>query len=333
MFKPGMVRFLLATIVVLYHITKFVFLGFLAVYCFFILSGYWVSFMYEKKYSQKKNPLLVFYASRLFRLLPVFYLISIPTLILLYFFDPLFPTAINFFNADRFSYVFSSVFLLGYNQLQYIPLLPAWSLDIEWQFYLVLPLLFYLMKSNFTRLFLLISSFIISMFIIVYYPHLYISKTLFKYLFYFIIGIIIHKNKIAFTPKTEWIFNMLFLIILILNYVIPELSSLVRDETSTYNEFFNLLGAFLLLPLLANSVLRKSNNKDMLLGGVSYVLYLSHWMFIIPYNYYIMELSKRDRIPYSIVYLVLTYSFSFFIFIYFDRPIDEKRKKWVNNQP
>ena len=61
MIKPGLVRFVLATLVVLFHITKFIFIGHLAVFCFFVLSGYWVSLMYETKYSDTKQPILVFY--------------------------------------------------------------------------------------------------------------------------------------------------------------------------------------------------------------------------------------------------------------------------------
>ena len=122
MIKPGLVRFILASLVVFFHITKFVFIGHLAVYCFFILSGYWVSLMYETKYSKAKQPLFVFYCSRIFRLLPVYYLISILTFIMLFIFDSQLIERLNFRSFSGVSFGLANLLMLGYNQLIFKPL-------------------------------------------------------------------------------------------------------------------------------------------------------------------------------------------------------------------
>jgi peptidoglycan/LPS O-acetylase OafA/YrhL len=330
--KPGIVRFVLASLVVFFHITKFVFIGELAVFCFFILSGYWVSLMYENKYAEKKNPIFVFCCSRILRLAPIFYLVSLLNFIMLYFYKR---EALNFlasFNLDTVFFWFSNIFLVGYNQIHSQPLVPAWSLDIEMQFYLLLPFLLLLMKSKINRFICTITSFLLSLTLFMFLDDLYVSKTILKYLVYFIIGVSIYKSKIKFDNKTEKGFNILFLAILIIHYAIPELFNLVKTTSNGYNGLFNILTSFLLIPLLTNSVLRKSNPKDMFLGGMSYVLYLSHWMFIIPYNFYIREISKTERIPYTTVYLLITYLFSFLVFKYFDTPLDQLRKKWVSSR-
>ncbi|TDO97059.1 acyltransferase family protein [Flavobacterium sp. 245] len=332
MIKPGLVRFILASLVVFFHITKFVFIGHLAVYCFFILSGYWVTLMYETKYSKAKQPLLVFYCSRIFRLLPVYYLISILTFIMLFIFDSQVIERINFTSLSGVSFGVANLLMLGYNQLSFQPLVPAWSLDIELQFYLFLPLILIFLKQQKVRFSILGIAFLIMLALSFLWTDLFLSKTILKYLVYFLVGIEIYKSKIEFNYKIERIFNSLFIGILVIHYAIPNLFALVKLADSSYNELFNILVSFLLIPLLSNSVRRKSDSRDMLLGGMSYVLYLSHWMFIIPYNYYIDELSKIDRIPYMLGYLFITYLFSLFIYQYYDMPLDKLRKKWVSRR-
>lgn len=331
MVKPGLVRFVLASLVVLFHITKFVFIGELAVFCFFILSGYWVTLMYEKKYSKKKNALYVFYLSRILRLAPVYYLISFFTFIFVYLYTPEKLLFLRNFDLDTICFWLSNLFIIGYNYLPFQPLGPAWSLDIEVQFYFLLPLILGFMHSKINRMFILIISLFVSVSLFVFFADMFISKTIIKYLVYFLIGVTIYKSNLKFKKSTEFIFNGLFLVILIIHYAIPELFDLVKSASNEYNNWFNIIVSFLLIPLLTNSVLVKSNPKDMFLGGVSYTLYLTHWMFIIPYEYYITGMIKVERIPYTVLYLFVTYLFSFFIFKYFDNPIDKLRKRWVDN--
>lgn len=332
MIKPGLVRFALASLVVLFHITKFVFIGHLAVYCFFILSGYWVSLMYETKYSRTRQPLMVYYCSRIFRLLPVYYMVSLLTFIMLLFFDPKTIEAINFTSAAGIGFGLANIFMLGYNQLGFAPLVPAWSLDIELQFYLLLPILMLLMKQRKERILFIAAAFFLTLVFSFLLPELLISKTILKYLVFFLIGIAVYKSKINFKPKIEQGFNALFIGVLLIHYLVPDLFALVRITDSSYNEGFNIITALILIPLLANSVLRKSDSRDILLGGMSYVLYLSHWMFIIPYNYYIKELTKTERIPYTLAYLLITYLFSLLLYQYYDMPLDRLRKQWVSKK-
>lgn len=332
MLKPGAARFLLASIVIFFHITKFVFIGTLAVYCFFMLSGYWVTLMYEYKYSKKVKTLMVFYTSRILRLLPVFYLITVLIFIMYFFFTPNVFFGFNFFSLKGIGFCFSNAFLLGYNQLAFMPIGPAWSLDVELQFYLLLPILLILMKSRNDRIITISISVMLSLFLILFYPSSFLSGTILKYLVYFLIGVAIFKDEIKFNKKTEIIFCCIFLLVLFVFYSVPHLYSLVKEGNTKYNEYFNLLSSFLLIPFLSNSVRRVSDNRDALLGGVSYVLYLCHWMFLIPYNYYIESMDGVIRLPFTIGFLLLTYTFAFIIFLYFDNPIDEKRKKWVAMQ-
>lgn len=332
MLKPGLVRLILATLVVLFHITKFIFIGELAVFCFFILSGYWVTLMYENKYSHIKNPICTFYISRLCRLLPVFYLITFLTFGLITVFKPYELNRMPIFGFESIRFWLANIFLVGYNQISFKPLVPAWSLDIEMQFYLILPILIPLMKPKTSRYLFIVVTFLVSLILMLFWSGTFVGNTILKYLVYFLIGMTIFKSKINFHRNIEICFNVIFGLILVLHYCIPNWFLLIKDPHNQYNAFFNFLMPLLLIPFLSNSVLRKSNSTDMILGNISYTLYLSHWMFIIPYNYYIKDISKIERIPYTLLYLVVTYVFSFMVFKYFDEPLDKMRKRWVSKK-
>lgn len=72
---PGTFRLLLATIVVITHYSALN-LGGTAVDLFFVLSGYWVTRMWNLKYSLLDRPYAVFMRSRVWRLAPIFWLCS-----------------------------------------------------------------------------------------------------------------------------------------------------------------------------------------------------------------------------------------------------------------
>src|SRR5262249_50667477 len=70
MFGPGAFRWLLALTVLAHHTTPLR-LGAWAVYVFFILSGYWITRMWDEKYRRTRLPVLTFLVSRWWRLAPV----------------------------------------------------------------------------------------------------------------------------------------------------------------------------------------------------------------------------------------------------------------------
>lgn len=326
--KPGLVRFILASIVVIFHITSFVYIGTMAVYCFFILSGYWISFMYDAKYSKLPSPVQKFYISRVLRILPVYYLFSSLSVVLLYVYNTEFLVRIGKLSVhDKWIFGISNILLLGYNQLPTKIIVPAWSLDIELQFYIVFPLLVFLLKNRISRLIAIILFGILSLTIQRYPQGPFLKSSILIYLFYFLIGILLHKDNITFGRKTQIICNTIFLLILLSHYLFRGLHELVRDHASSYEVYFNQAIALLLVPMLAHSVHIKSNQTDRVLGDMSYVLYLSHWAWIIPYNYYIQDLTKIQRIPYTILYIAVTYGLSYILYKYFDLPIDQKRRK------
>lgn len=331
MLSPGLVRLLLASVVILFHITKFVFLGSFAVFCFFILSGYWVTFMYEKKYSRLESSLKVFYISRAWRLFPILWLFTIITVLFNFIYKPTFFT--NFISQDNLETIrmwVSNLFLLGLNQTNTPKLLvPAWSLDIEIQYYIVFPLIVAFIPKRGTILLLFTG--LVTIFLTIYYPGSILSNTILYYLFYFLLGSFIYFKKVSVKPGIELAFNIAFIIILLVHYFVPGLKELtVKDPHSTYNFYLNCILPLVLIPLLSNSVQKRSSSIDRMLGNLSYIVYLCHWALMVPYINYAGNLPLKQKMLYTAFYLLAVAGISYLIYIFYDKPIDASRKKWVD---
>src|SRR5215469_4872256 len=130
---PGVFRLSLALLVFLNHTSR-VDLGFSAVLIFFLLSGYWIFSMWTTRYSKARQPYATFFVSRMWRLLPAFLLCSAIAWSLAILNDEVPPL------GNWLYQLVPNLIIIGYG-LDWQPNVPAWSLDIEVQFYLIAPLL------------------------------------------------------------------------------------------------------------------------------------------------------------------------------------------------
>ena len=145
--------------VILFHTNpEFFSTGYLGVDIFFVISGYLICKVLAKNKELNKNLLADFYIKRARRTLPallVLMFISIPFFI--YILMPV--NLIDYGQSLIVTPIFLSNFLFGSENTYWgalselKPLLHTWSLSIEWQFYFLFPLLFFL-KKNFQFLLL-----------------------------------------------------------------------------------------------------------------------------------------------------------------------------------
>ena len=140
--SPGAFRMALALSVFLHHTTSYN-IGMSAVLIFFVLSGYWVATMWAATYSKTRAPYLTFVVSRCWRIIPVFALCSAITWGLLYWRGE-HPEHIGGLAHQ----IFSNLLIIGYNTLPYQANVPGWSLDMELQFYLIAPLVIFLISKS-----------------------------------------------------------------------------------------------------------------------------------------------------------------------------------------
>ncbi|MBD3794031.1 MAG: acyltransferase [Campylobacterales bacterium] len=144
--------------VVLFHLDIGVFKsGFLGVDVFFVISGFLMAMLYDHQNIKH------FFARRALRLLPTYFMIVLVTL----YVSSLLVTPNEFsqvIDQSLFATFFSSNigFWLQnsyFSKIEFNPLLHLWSLGVEIQFYLIIPILFFFFRLNryFLLLFLLFS--------------------------------------------------------------------------------------------------------------------------------------------------------------------------------
>lgn len=335
MLKPGITRFILASLVILYHISRFVFLGRFAVCSFFILSGYWITLMFNNKYSKKQQPLKMFYISRLRRLLPAFYTFSILAFVVWILLDHTIIGLIGSLHLpDKIIFWLSNTILLTYYSLPKVNILvPAWSLDIELEFYLLFPILFYISRKNYkilTWLFILFTA--LSFYLCFEYDSVWINNSLLTYLYLFILGMMMFYYKINFSAKAERICLAIFVIIVGVQYMIPYAVQHFKITNSIYYTCISFILVVLAVPVLANSVRVHSNKRDKFWGELSFMIYLSHWVWIRPYGLLTQNVSTAIHLVYLVLFLALTLSLALLVYWFIDRPMERLRHQWINRQ-
>ena len=164
--------------------------GYIGVDIFFVISGYVISQSLLKIYKTKKNFIdtcKLFFKKRILRIAPA---IIVLTLVSIFFFKVIFIEKhyLAFLKSIFHSNTFISNFFFwnesGYFGLENLfkPLLHTWSLSVEMQVYLALPiLLFFLLRAKY---FLFISSILIIIFLSIFLGEIFINRP-FVYFFPF----------------------------------------------------------------------------------------------------------------------------------------------------
>ena len=342
MLNPGQTRFILAAAVIFYHINQNVFLGEFAVGCFFVLSGYWIALMYESKYAKKSSPLKVFYVSRLWRLLPAFIAFEIVAFFVNLLTRPDFVSGVVSLNMiSKIHWFISNIFIVGYASSQYQFIVPAWSLDVELQFYILFPLLYFLLNKN-RKLIIwgVIFAFITAMYIWRWGRYVQEYLYLFEYLFLFLFGVMVHRLNIKSNKKIEkWALCVMVLIIFI-QYAFSGLSIYYRNGNSMYYHVLSLILIVVAIPSLINSVEKKTGENDKFWGEMSHMIYLSHWVWLDLYHKLVLtdplhilaHSTKLSRLPYGLIFLAVTFFSSYLIYKLVDRRSEKLRHRWVAQQ-
>jgi peptidoglycan/LPS O-acetylase OafA/YrhL len=326
---PGLLRLLLAELVFVHHLSRFAF-GKTAVYVFFSLSGFWIYQMYTRRYSKARSPYLTYLISRIWRLLPTFLLMSLLAIVFISLNGKL-PNALQKDGAAHL--VLSSLFIFGYNLLPYQPIVPAWSLDIEMQFYLVAPFFaLALQRLRGRRAGLLVAgTALVSGLALVFWGEQFV----FSYLIFFVIGMA--AASIQWKPSGRQAFSFLAIMVLAVTLCLcsPWRGILVLGAHPGplvgYNPAANIILAFLIFPYAIYTTRQKGFSADGMFGDLSYVTYLLHWIGVLWLARYVTAGTLQRAANIALMWVTVTV-ISWVIWKFYDHPINRLRSNWVSAQ-
>ena len=199
---PGTFRFFLACAVLVTHSSTLV-TGLFAVFLFFFLSGFWIGHMWEGRYTKTSSPYITFLISRYWRLWPCYF-------ICLLLADLAVRILSTTGNPPYFGTLeWNAAWLLRAAAIitaasQRLSLGPAWSLDIEMQFYIVAPLLVIALATMNPRGVFMVVVLAGALHFLQLITGVISGHFLSKYLFFFLAGLAVHR--LSWKPlRWQWI--------------------------------------------------------------------------------------------------------------------------------
>ncbi|KHL26180.1 hypothetical protein PK98_06690 [Croceibacterium mercuriale] len=325
--SPGAFRLFLALLVFGHHLSSFGF-GKFAVYVFFALSGFWLNTMWRDRYSHARTPYRTYLVSRVWRLAPVMIVTSIITIPLLVLIGIEREVV---FSSDPLHLAVSTVFLLSYSYLTYVPVAPAWSLDIEMQFYLLAPLLAVALLRPALRLPLIAGAAILAL---VATWSLSVP-TLAHYAIFFLAGMTVSATR--WQPGSTLAYGSAAAVVgtLVLVTVTPLAGILWGGANPSplyaWNPLFNVVMAFVCLPYAMWTVYQKSDRADRMLADLSYVIYLLHWVAV-QWFYSMAGQPVLERLMVAGTGVVAVCLGSLALWHLVDRPANRLRHAWVSSR-
>lgn len=307
-------------IVMLFHYGVFGFDGgFIGVDVFFVISGFLMTQITLSGFEKGTFSLKDFYARRVKRIFPALQIVLLFVLLI---------SSIFFFQSDvrlNAKYTFLADFFVSnvyfWNYQNYFSstnniLLHTWTLGVEWQFYIIYPLILLLLKrvyfNNKTKFWSILSLICLLSFLLM----LYIGKSNTNFIFYMLptrfwelsIGGLAFGIGRFYKPNKSTQFITVFAALIIIF-----LSTYFITESILWPSIFTLL------PTLATSAILVvdtnysifKNPLALFLGNISYSLYLWHWPWYILFKYFgfVQPLYIIILIALSVLSAYLSYHF------------------------
>lgn len=284
-------RALAVIFVVLFHLeVAGIESGFLGVDVFFVVSGFLMAILYKTGETKK------FFERRAKRLLPAYFTTVAITLIASIFI--VLPSELgqvatqsiySIFFANNFGFWMQNSY---FSKTDFNPLLHLWSLGVEIQFYLIIPLLvWFFRKSKIFLPLVLIGSFVSCVFIVGISPKtsfFMMPLRIWEFLIGFVIAYYLTNEGNIKTQNYQWLGLIGLIVLCAIPFIRVDGQSLNRLEA--HPSFYALLVCFatsLVLSCGLPKVLQESSFGNFLakIGDYSYSIYLVHFPIIVLYLY------------------------------------------------
>ena len=323
---PGLFRLLLALVVFGHHASRLA-VGPAAVEVFFCLSGFWIHRMWTERYARCRDPYITLVISRAWRLFPTFALISLLTLWCEYFlFERSWADLMG--SAGWAPFVIAHLFILGYNSLPVQPLVPAWSLDVELQFYLVAPVLI-AAAMRFGAVALLCGAGAMSL----GFACLLGTRAAPTFAVFFCLGIAAARTGWRPGPRLAAAAGCAAAALIIGLAISPWRGMILGGANPgtlfRYSEFVNIALALGMFPFAIFTTRQRGGAHDCLLGDLSYIVYLLHWIAICWLGG-LAHLSLASRLAGFACALSATLACAWLLWRFYDKPLNRARARWVS---
>jgi len=333
-YKPEIsgLRGIAVILVLLFHaFPEIVRHGYIGVDIFFVISGYLITKIVNEDISKNKFDLISFYQKRIKRLFPALIITLFTVLLFGWFF--FFQTEFTSLNKYVFASSFFHTNLLALSEGGYFdnlkinkPLLNLWSLGVEVQFYLMYPvILFILNKYNLKNKFIFISLFVLSLTFSLLYSN-FAFYSIGGRIWEFILGALVanscYEMKV-FKPNHRKVISITLIILILLSSISP-LWKVSYPGIPVIVATFGT--AYILLESGGQSPNILRGKILLFFGSVSYSLYLLHWPIFSIYN----TIQSQNKYYYSNFLLIsLSITAAFLVFRYIENPLRRSKSNFV----
>ena len=323
--------------------------GFFGVDIFFVISGYLITSIIFKEYRTYSSfSFTYFYERRIRRILPLLVLVTTFSFPFAYKF--LLPSDfVEFSKSALYSLGFSSNFYFHYSGKGYgaevsnlLPLLHTWSLSVEEQFYIVFPLIFYLLYKFFRKyiIHLFIFGFVLSIALAQWatftHPHFnfyflptrgweILSGSIMSYLEQYKFG---KRSKANGSINSFMIYLGITIILVSLIFFPTHESRILGSYHPSFLTLLPVLGTCLIIWFAnqTNFIIRiLKSSFFVFIGLISYSLYLWHFPIYSFSNY--IDFFNSNNID-KIFLILITFLFSILSYFFIEKPARNKKFKF-----
>ncbi|WP_227711070.1 acyltransferase family protein [Novosphingobium ovatum] len=311
---PGAFRLWLALMVVVHHLTG-VEIGKAPVLVFFALSGFWVTRVWEGRYRHLPQAWRNFVISRWWRLAPLLVLASVGCIgAQLWVGDSDWALV----RTTPWAQGIAPFTVLGYGQLPTRPVGPAWSLDVEMQFYVALPVLAWVVRRW--------SGWAVGVVGYAVFVAALLGgwgTVLPSFLPFFLIGMLAARHQWAPPRWLAWGgFGAVVGYLAVAAVWAPAGIWIAHAGPSA--PLANLVLGVALIPFGLWTVHRPSDARDGWCADQSYIVYVLHW----PVITLIYKGGWESPLEMAALLVVLG-AFCAAVWRWYDRPIERKRRAWL----
>ena len=267
--------------------------GFAGVDVFFVISGFLMTGIIFKGIEQENLSILKFYVARANRIIPALAVLCLVLLVFGWFYlTPFDYKALGKHAASSIGFLSNVIY---WSESGYFDaashekwLLHTWSLSVEWQFYIIYPLVLVAMRKFMSikamKKAILLGTVLGFIFcVIATYkwpnPSYYLLSTR---AWEMMIGGVAYLFPFALKEKRKKRVEWLGLVLIVASYILISKENLWPG----YLALFPVLGSFLIIQAQRNDSLITSNVIFQKLGAWSYSIYLWHWPLVVAIYYF-----------------------------------------------